>query len=420
MTSNIESSAEESPKVGAFESFKSWNYTYFWLASLLSITSFFMLMIARGWLVFDMTGSASMVGYVSAVAQPPSLVLSVFGGVIADRFDRKKVLLLNEAINFTILLILATLVATDLIEVWHLMLLGLINGITFSLAFPARAAIVPSLVPPRNIANAVALSSIMFSGAQLIGPPIAGWLILVSPATAFFAASGFVGVGIPLFMLLKVRQSNNGYSAADSSVLENIKEGVKYISNNRLVLGLMALGFFVVVFGLPYQTFLPVFAEDILKVGPAGLGYLAGAGGIGAIAGSLLIAAYNTVNQMKAFLVTGAIGLGVFIIGFSLSVSFALSMVLSLLAGLFFQLVMTGNFSLIQVLVPDQLRGRVLSVRFIVFGMTPGGILAVGVASEQIGTAYAPAATGGICLAGVILCLLIFPSLYKKQRNIIE
>ena len=153
-------------------------------------------------------------------------------------------------------------------------------------------------------------------------------------------------------MLLKVRQNNEGYSAVDSSVLENIKEGAKYISSNRLVLGLMALGFFVVVFGLAYQTFLPVFAEDILKVGPSGLGYLAGAGGIGAIAGSLLIAAYNTVNQMKAFTVAGAIGLGVFIIGFSLSVSFALSMALSLLAGLFFQLVMTGNFSLIQVLVP--------------------------------------------------------------------
>ena len=420
MTSDTKSAADQNPKIGPFESFKTWNYTYFWIASLLSITSFFMLMIARGWLVFDMTGSVSMVGYVSAVAQTPSLILSVFGGVIADRFNRKTILLMNEGINFIILLLLAILVATDVVEVWHLMLLGLINGITFSLAFPSRAAIVPSLVPPRNIANAVALSSIMFSGAQLIGPPIAGWLILVSPATAFFAASGFVGVGIPLFMLLKVRENSGGYSAANASVLDNVREGVKFIRSQRLILGLMALGFFVVVFGLAYQTFLPVFAEDILNVGPSGLGYLAGAGGIGAIAGSLLIAAYNTVNQMKAFTIAGAIGLGVFIIGFSLSVSFALSMVLSLLAGLFFQLVMTGNFSLIQVLVPDQLRGRVLSVRFIVFGMTPGGILAVGIAAEQIGTAYATAATGVICLAGVILCLLIFPSLYRKQENIIQ
>jgi MFS family permease len=420
MTSDTKSAADQNPKIGPFESFKTWNYTYFWIASLLSITSFFMLMIARGWLVFDMTGSVSMVGYVSAIAQTPSLVLSVFGGVIADRFNRKTILLLNEGINFIILLILAILVATDVVEVWHLMVLGLINGITFSLAFPSRAAIVPSLVPPRNIANAVALSSIMFSGAQLIGPPIAGWLILVSPATAFFAASGFVGVGIPLFMLLKVRENSGGYSAANASVLDNVREGVKFIRSHRLILGLMSLGFFVVVFGLAYQTFLPVFAEDILKVGPSGLGYLAGAGGIGAIAGSLLIAAYNTVNQMKVFTVVGALGLGVFITGFSLSESFALSMVLSLLAGLFFQLVMTGNFSLIQVLVPDQLRGRVLSVRFIVFGMTPGGILAVGVAAEQIGTAYATAATGVICLAGVILCLLIFPSLYRKQENIIQ
>jgi MFS family permease len=123
---------------------------------------------------------------------------------------------------------------------------------------------------------------------------------------------------------------------------------------------------------------------------------------------------------MKAFLVVGAIGLGIFIVGFSLSSSFILSMFFALLAGLFFQLVMTSNFALIQVLVPDQLRGRVLSVRFIVFGMTPGGILGIGLLAEEIGTAYATAASGVICLAGVALCLAVFPYLYRKQENIIQ
>ena len=416
MTSK-EKESDEHSNIGPFASFRILNYSFFWLASLLSITSFFMLMIARGWLIFDITGSVSMVGYVSAVAQVPSLVLSVFGGVIADRFNRKRILLVNEFINFSVLLTLAVLVLTDTVEIWHLMVLGLINGITFSLAFPARAAIVPSLVPPQNIANAVALSSIMFSGAQLLGPPIAGWLIgAFEPGIAFLVAAGFVGAGIPLFLGLKENSLAKPRDLSGSSVVSNILEGIRYIRNSSFISGLMVLGFFVVVFGLPYQTFLPVFAEEILNSGPIGLGYLGGAGGIGAIAGSLLIATYNKVGQMKKLLVVGALGLGIFICLFAISTVFLLSLFFALMAGFFFQLVMTSNFALIQVLVPDNLRGRVLSVRFIVFGMTPGGILFLGVMAESIGTGYATAIFGAICLVGTLVSLLVFPVLYKETQ----
>ena len=411
---DVSEAAEASSSGSPFRAFKSANYTYFWIASLLSINSFFMLLIARGWLVFQMTDSPFIVTVVAAAAQLPSLVLSVFGGVIADRFNRKKVLLINEVSNFAILLLLAILVVTDTVAVWHIIVLGVINGVTFSLAFPARAAIVPSLVPPRDVANGVALSSIMFSGAQLIGPAVAGLLIGVSPALAFFVAAGSVGAGIPLFLLLKLRPMGWEGKQVHDSVIGSILEGARYIRSQHIVMGLMVLGFVVVVFGMPYQTMLPVFAEEILEAGPQGLGLLGAFGGIGAIAGSLAIATFSSVNQMKVFLAAGALGLGVFIILFGLSSIFVLSLVMALLAGFFFQLVMTANFALLQVLVPDRLRGRVLSVRFIVFGMSPAGIISLGIAAERVGTPMATAGIGAITLAGSILTLAVYSGLRRR------
>ncbi len=402
-----------------FRAFGSINYTYYWIASLLSITSFFMLIIARGWLVFELTESEFWVGAVGAAAQLPSLFLSIFGGVIADRFNRKKVLLVNEASNFTTLIILAILVATDNIEVWHLVVLGVANGVTFSLAFPARAAIVPSLVPPRDIATGTALSSIMFSGATFIGPPIAGLLIAIEPSLAFFAAAGFVGLGVPLFLLMKLGappQWAHGMRP-QGGVIGNIIEGLRHIKQRQILLALMAVGFVAVFFGMPYQTMLPVFAEKVLDAGPQGLGMLGMAGGIGATIGSLVIATFNSVNQLKGWLAAGSIGLGIFVIGFALSPTLIIALIFALGAGWFFQLVMTGNFALLQVLTPDHLRGRVLSIRFIVFGMSPFAILATGFFASDYGAPLAVAATGGMVLIGTALTLALFPSLRTSESD---
>ena len=185
---------------GPFRAFRSINYTYYWFGSILSITSFFMLMIARGWLVFDLTQSDLWVTVVSAASLFPSLFFSVFGGVIADRFNRKHILLFSEASNFATLIALALLVATGLVEVWHLLVLSFGHGVTFSLSSPARFSMVPSLVPPQHIANATALSSIMFSGGALTGPLAAGFLLAIDPALGVFCrrgAGGFLRTALP-------------------------------------------------------------------------------------------------------------------------------------------------------------------------------------------------------------------------------
>jgi MFS family permease len=398
---------------GPFRAFKSSNFTFFWLASLLSITSFFMLIIARGALVYELTESPFWVTAVAAASQVPSLVLSVFGGVLADRFSRKAILLVAEGANFLTLLALAILVVTNAVEVWHVLVLALLNGINFALAFPARAAIVPNLVPPQDIANGVALSSIMFSGAQLIGPTIAGALLVIDDSVAFFGAVIAVAAAIPLFTLLRLNRPAWDGQRPRMSMVKSIGEGMEYIRRDQVVMGLMATGLVVVVFGMPYQTVLPVFAEGILHAGDLGLGLLGAVGGLGAIMGSLAVATFSSQDQMKRFLAVGLIGLGLFIALFALSAVFALSLALALLAGFFFQIFMTANFSLLQTLVPDHLRGRVLSVRFIIFGLSPIGTISLGIAAEEVGTALATAATGVICLVAGLLVLLLFPALRR-------
>ncbi|MDA1096601.1 MAG: MFS transporter, partial [Chloroflexi bacterium] len=195
----------------------------------------------------------------------------------------------------------------------------------------------------------------------------------------------------------------------------SIREGLVYIRSQDIVMGLMAMGLVAVVLGTPYQTVLPVFAEDVLHEGSLGLGLLGAAGGVGAIAGSLLVATYNRPAQMRAFLAIGVLGMGVFIVLFSFSSILALSLVFGLFVGFFFQMVMTANFALLQVLVPDHLRGRVLSVRFIIFGLSPLGILGLGAAAEMVGTPMATAGTGVLCLVGGVLTLVLFPVLRRRS-----
>ena len=418
---------------GPFRAFGSRSYRYYWVGSILSITSFFMLIIARGWLVFDLTESDLWVTVVSAASLFPSLFFSIFGGVIADRFNRKHILLFSEASNFATLIALALLVMTNLVEVWHLLVLSLAHGVTFSLSSPARFSMVPSLVPPHHIANATALSSIMFSGGALTGPLAAGLLLDLDPALAFFAGAGLVGFSVPLFLLMKLGQAPQwGQMRPEGGVFQNIAEGLRHIRSRQILLGLIILGFIATFFGMPYQALLPVFAEEVLEAGPRGLGYLGMAGGIGGTIGSLLIATFSSVNQLKAWLVVGTLGVGVFIAGFSqatwfaellgleLSGAFIIALVFAAGAGWFFQLVMTGNFSLVQVLTPDQLRGRVMSVRLIVFGLQPFALLITGVIAETYGAPLAVTLTGLSAIVCGILILALFPALRTRHTESIE
>ena len=271
--------------------------------------------IARGWLVQDMTGSAFMVTTVNAMGMVPVLAFSLLGGVIADRMNRRLILIASDAFNLLVLLALALLVVTDVVRVWHVFALSLLHGVGFSLGMPARTATVSNLVSADDMASGVSLFSTIFSAGQLVGPALAGYLInAYGMGAAFIAACSTIAPALVLLAVLRVRRPEPGREAsAQVSVLRSIGQGFGYVRQRSVLVGLMLMGLAITVFAMPYQAILPVFAGDVLEVGPSGLGWLGAMGGVGAIAGSITVASFSAPRQMKALMIASGLGLGVFI-----------------------------------------------------------------------------------------------------------
>jgi MFS family permease len=405
---------------GGLRAFSYSQFRVLWGASLLSIMSFFMLIIARGWLILDMTDSPFMVTAVQAVSMAPMMVLPPFGGVIADRMDRRVVLIVSDAANLAILLALAILLLLEMAQVWHVFVLAVLNGVSFSLTMPARAAAVPELVAPEDIANGTSIYSTIFSTSQLIGPAFAGYLMKIDPEQfgwAFLAASLMLVPAMGLLTRLRLPRSAGG---GRESVLGSIAEGVSYIRMRSLLVGLLLLGMVFSIFGMPYQALLPVFARDVLGAGPDGLGLLGAFGGAGAIVGSLVVAYMSDPRQLKTLMIWGGIGFGGLVVVFGLSSVFALSLILSLGLGFLMQVFITANFALLQVTSPAHVRGRVLGIRFLVMGLGPVGIFVLGYVAEAFSPQTALASMGvlGVVLtAGVVLS---FPALRRAESEVAE
>jgi MFS family permease len=407
---------------GPFRAFRSRDFALYWSSSVMAILSHFMLFIVRGWLALELTDSPFAVAAVAASGEIPSLLLSIPGGILADRISRKAVLIGGEIVNAITLVIIAGLVMTDQMTILYLVILSVIAGSAFAIAIPARQAIVPNIVERDYIANGVALSSMMFSGGAIMGPAIAGWsLATMGMGESFFLAAIISVVSVLFFLPVRTYQTaRERPPASASAVWDDIIEGVRYIRGHSTILGLLALMLVIVIFGSPYEAVLSVFARDVLDVGEAGLGYLGAAGGAGAIVASLLVAALNGPTAMRSYVVFGAIGLGVFVIAFALSEILVTSLVFGLGAGFSFQLVLTANSALMQTLVNDEIRGRVTAVRSMLWGTAPIGMFFLGVMAESFGTPYATAVTGVVTVVLSIVAVALFSGLRRVHRITME
>ena len=390
-------------------------FLYLWGTSSISITSFFLMNIARGWLVLEMTNSAFLVTAVQAASMLPQLFTALIGGFVADRFDRKKVILYAELFNMAILLLFAGMVIFDVIQIWQIFVISFLNGISFSIGFPARTSAVPVMVERRDLTSAVALFTTVFSAGQLVGPAMAGQLIKAFGMGATFLSSSLVLlVAIGLLMPLNTKSTWGSHSAG-LSMWQSIAEGISYVRQSKLVLGLMMLGVGATMFGFPFMSILPVFARDVLDVGADGLGWLAAMQGVGALFGSVIVASMGSHNQIKVLTIAGSLGLPTLVFLFALSPVYFLSLVVALLLGFFFQVFMTSNFTQVQIVVPDAIRGRVLSIRMIIFGLGPIGMVVLGTAAEIIGPVWATAAMGVLGLGTMIATIALFPALRKPE-----
>ena len=376
-----------------------------------------MAVIARGWLVLDMSDSTFLVTAINAVGMLPMLAFSLFGGAIADRINRRLVLVISDLSSFLLMAILSALIILQAVHMWHVFVLTLVHGTVFALGMPTRAATVSSLVRQKDVASGVALFTTIFSSAQLVGPALAGYLINAYGMGVPFVACCVVLVPAIVFLRhLKIETIRSDSASGEKiSLMESINEGFRYVRRSSLLLGLMLMGLSTTIFAMPYQTLLPVFARDILEVGPSGLGWMGAMGGVGAIAGSITVATFSNINQMKTLMMVGGVGLGVGIVMFAICSNYLLSLVLLLFIGFLLQIFMTSNFTLVQIISPEYIRGRVLSIRMIALGMGPLGMFLLGAGSEAIGPVAATAFMAALAVLVMMAIVLAIPAIRKPH-----
>jgi MFS family permease len=400
---------------GTFSSLRHLNYRYLWSGTVLMSAGQWIQQVTLGWLLYDLTGSAVLLGALNGVRALPFLVAGPIAGVAADRMDRKKLMLNTQYALIATAIGMGTLVTSGYLEPWHLFLFTLATGMAWAFKEPVRQSLVPAMVPKHELMNAVALNSIGFNLNKVLGPALGGVLIAAFGAAGNFFVQSVAYAGV-LLMICWMRVPPASGEARKSSALANLKEGFAYVWSNPTVLAIMALAYVPRVFAVPYQTLMPVFQKDVLGVGPEGLGLLMAAPGAGAVLAVLLLAsAGNRTRRKGLLLLWSLIFLGTFLILFSRTTSFLLALFMLVGVGSFQIAFMATTNTLLQLLVPDALRGRVMSLYMLDRGLMPAGALAAGVAAHVIGAPATVAAMGGVVIVLALLISWRVPVLRKIQ-----
>ncbi|MBT4141685.1 MAG: MFS transporter, partial [Chloroflexi bacterium] len=344
-----------------------------------------------------------MVTMVTAAMMMPMLFLSLVGGALADRFDRKKITMISDIVMLGSFAVLFGVSAAGIMAPWHILAVSVVNGIAFSMAVSARQALISGLVHREQMRTAVGLSATTYNSAQIIGPAIGGAMLPLLGATWALGVSTIVVIpAILLYTTLKPVQ-HSSVNDAKGSIVENVKAGLAYSFQNSTLRFLM-LGAMVMILTVgPFQSLMPVFAEDVLGVGAGGLGVLMLAAGFGALAGSISVVAIGeSVAHQKLELVFGLLA-AASLTAFALSSFFALSILLVMITAFATTGFMVVNMTVVQIMTPDHMRGRVVSVRFLVIGLMPFGALSMGGAAESLGAPTAVAIIAGVGAVGFAL-----------------
>jgi len=404
--SELEVQPAENSRVTTFTSLKNRHYRWFWLGMLASFVAVHLQMVARNWLVYEMTGSALALGIVIAAWGLPILLLSLYGGAVADRVKKRDLLIVTQVANGVITLIIAILIATESIDLWHLIAAASLTGIIFAFHVPARMAIIPELVHKREILNAIALNSSGMNLSRFVGFAIGGALLgVIGVAGVYYIVviCYFMSAAL-LFMLPVVEKVRE---RAVTSIRVDLVEGLRYLHHSPIIRSLLAMAFVSIAFGLPYMNLMPVFAVDIFDVGEVGLGLLLGMAGLGSLIGSLVIASLGDFQRKGLLLVGLAFGFGASVTFFGFSGYYPLSLVLLVAVGLLGTGYLAINNTLIQSNVPHDMLGRVMSIYVMTFAMMPLGTLPLGAVSEAVGAPLAIGA-GGIIVVLFTLVMAVF------------
>lgn len=404
-----------------FPALRSRNYRLFFAGQGVSLIGTWMTQIATVWLVYDLTQSAFMLGIVGFTSQIPSFVLAPFGGAFVDRFSRHQILIGTQILAMGQSLALATLALSGAIQIWHVFALSLFQGIINAVDAPARQVFVFELVEQReDLANAIAINSTMFNGARLIGPALGGLLIARVGEGYCFLIDGLSYIAV-IMALLAMRLVPTDIPMMAGSHLQKIKEGFVYAFSSPPIRSILLLSGLVSLMGMQYAVLVPVFADKILKGDAQTLGFLMAASGVGAIFGGVYLATRRSVIGLGKFIVISPSVLGTGLIIFSLSRFLPLSLFAMLLIGLGTILQISAGNIILQTIVDDDKRGRVMSLYTMSFlGMTPFGNLLGGTLGDRIGVTDTLIIAGILCILGSIYFSRQLPALKKIVYKIYE
>jgi MFS family permease len=394
------------------------NFQLFFSGQLISLIGTWMQTVAQAWLVYRLTKSALLLGSVGFASQIPVFLIAPFGGITADRVNRQRLVIATQTASLILAGILAALTLTRHVQVWHIFVLAALLGVVNAFDIPGRQAFLIDMVGKEDLMNAIALNSSMFNGARVIGPAIAGILVAKIGEGWCFAANSISYIAV--IVGLALMHVHCAPRASTHSPIEDIVEGFRWVNQTKVIRALLLLVGMMSLVAMPYTVLMPVFADKILHGGARGLGILMGATGLGALFGALTLAAKTGVKGLGRWVAISCASLGISLICFSFSTSFWLSVALLLPAGYSMMLQMACSNTLIQTMVPDHLRGRVMAVYSMMFmGMAPFGAFFGGALADRIGAPVTIGLGGAACVLGAVWFGRALPELRIEARRLI-
>jgi MFS family permease len=395
---------EATPLPQAFRALRNRDFRLFWGGNFLSNIGTWMQNVAQGWLVLTLTNSAFWLGVVGFAGSIPFLFFTLFGGVVADRVDKRRLLLVTQTVMMVLAFLLAALAGFHVIRVWEVAAIAFMNGMAMSMNAPSYQALVPKLVKREDLTNAIALNSAQFNMSRIVGPTLGGYAMVLFGVAGNFFLNGVSFLAV-LWALVRIRYPHEKL-ARHESMWTSLKGGFAYLRSERQMLVLVWMVATVSFLGIPFLTFIPYFAKVQLNAGESGLGWLLAGSGLGAVLGAMTVAFMGVIRRRGIVLTCAGVCFFLAIIGFSYSQRFALSECLAFVEGCS-GILMISSFNVsIQHLSNDEMRGRIMSIYATCFlGLPPLGALLTGELSRHIPTGHALAMLAGV---GVLVFLGFF------------
>jgi MFS family permease len=395
------------------------NYRLFFFGQGISLIGTWMQQIALSWLVYRLTNSVFLLGLVGFATRAPIFAITPLAGVLADRWNRHRIMVVTQILSMLQAFILAGLVYTNLIAIWHVIALSLFIGLVNALDIPARQSFIVDMVENKDdLGNAIALNSSLVNAARLLGPSLAGILVATAGEGACFLVNALSFFAVIIALLLMTVPAR-GPERRRQHVLHQLREGAAYVFGFAPMRAILLLVSLVSVMGMPYTVLMPVYAKDIFHGGPHTLGFLMASAGLGALVGAVFLASKRTVIGLDRWIVQATLIFGAGLVAFAFSRSFWLSLALLALVGFGMIVQLASSNTVLQTLVEDDKRGRLMSFYAMAFmGMAPFGALLAGSLAAKIGAPYTVMVGGVSCLVAGLLFAQKLPALRRLMRPI--